>query len=297
MKKALIMDIQRYSIHDGPGIRTTVFFKGCHMACKWCHNPESQHPQRELLFYGRNCIKCMSCFLICGRSAHRMENGEHKMDLSLCLGCSRMEECSLSCPAQALRLCGQEMDAETLLKEVERDKDFYGLDGGVTCSGGEPLLQDDFLLEFLPLCKEKGISTCLDTTLNVERKKVERLLPFVDLFLADIKFMDGKNHRVYTGTDGKWTVENLHFLSRVGKPVILRMPLIANINDTKKETELRKELLKSLSNVRRIDFFAVTNHGAAKYGALQRKQVLFNEDVDLQSLAKKMQKNMMNDQE
>ncbi len=132
MRKAMIMEIQRYSIHDGPGIRTTVFFKGCHMSCKWCHNPESQRPYAEMLFYADRCIGCKSCFSLCERAAHRMENGIHKMDLSLCEGCGRMRECGESCPAGALRVCGQETDAQSLLEKVLTDRDFYGQEGGVT---------------------------------------------------------------------------------------------------------------------------------------------------------------------
>lgn len=287
--KAMLMDVQRYSIHDGPGIRTTVFLKGCHMVCKWCHNPESQHPEAEMLFYEEQCVNCMSCVSLCDRKAHRVEDGIHKMDLAVCRNCPKLEICAQNCPSQAMRLCGQEMDTTELLDKVLADRDFYGEEGGVTFSGGEPLLQDDFLAEFLPLCKKNGISTCVDTTLNVEWERVEKLLPFIDLFLVDIKFMDEDNHKKYTGIDGKLTVENLRRLSERNKPVILRMPLIAQINDTDQEAADRRKLLEGLSNVQRVDCFAVTNHGAAKYKALQRKMVLFNQDTDLQKLVENMQ--------
>lgn len=289
MKKAMLMDIQRYSIHDGPGIRTTVFFKGCHMTCKWCHNPESQYPKAEMLFYERQCIGCKSCFSFCERNAHRIEDGVHRMDIALCRDCPHMEKCIQSCPVQALRLCGSEIGAVELLEKVLVDRDFYGMDGGVTCSGGEPLLQDEFLLEFLPLCRENEISTCLDTTLNVEWERIEKLLPFINLFLVDIKFMDEECHRQYTGAGRKMVIENLYHLSERKKPVVLRMPLIAGINDTEAEMIAREELLASLSNIQRVDCFTVTNHGAAKYKALQKNMILFNQDVDLQKLAENMQ--------
>lgn len=292
MKKAVIMDIQRYSIHDGPGIRTTVFFKGCHMSCKWCHNPESQRPEIEMMFYSERCIQCMECFSFCKRKAHRIVNGIHRTDLSLCRNCPRMEACSQSCPAGALRICGQEMETEEVLREVLADRDFYGKEGGVTCSGGEALLQDEFLLEFLPLCKGAGISTCLDTTLNVEWKRIERLLPFVDLFLVDLKFMDPEKHRYFSGTDGHLTAENLYRLSGEGKPVILRMPLLSGINDTKEEADKRKQLIEKLDNIQRVDCFAVTGHGAAKYRALQREFVPFNQGVDPEALAAEMKEKM-----
>lgn len=292
MKKAMIMDIQRYSIHDGPGIRTTVFFKGCHMSCKWCHNPESQRAEAEMLFYEEKCIRCMACFSFCRAGAHRMEAGIHKMDLSLCRGCARMAECGGGCPAQALRMCGREMDARQLLEKVLADREFYGEEGGVTCSGGEALVQDEFLLEFLPLCREAGISACLDTTLNVEWEKVERLLPYVDLFLVDVKFMDPEKHREYCGADGALTLENLDRLSKRGKPVILRMPLLAGINDTEEEAQKRKKLLGQLVNVQRVDCFGVTGHGAAKYRALQREFVPFNQGADPNALAEQMKEKM-----
>ena len=277
MEKAVIMDIQRYSIHDGPGIRTTVFFKGCHMACRWCHNPESQDPEPELLYYAERCIGCKACAALCGRNAHGWEAGRHSLALDRCRHCPKMERCAECCPAEAIRLCGRRMDTGEVLEQVLRDRLFYGTEGGVTCSGGEALLQDAFLAEFLPMCKREGISTCVDTTLNVEWETVERLLGCVDLFLADLKFMDPVLHRKYTGADGGRTLANLQRLSEAGRPVILRMPMAGGINDTGEEEAARKRLLESLSNIVRVDRFPVTDHGAAKYRALQRKCVFFEE--------------------
>lgn len=287
MKTAVIMDVQRYSIHDGPGIRTTVFFKGCHMACAWCHNPESQRPEVEMLFYEGRCIGCKSCLALCKRSAHRMDGGQHRVELALCRDCPEMAACAQGCPAGALQLCGQVMDAAQLLERVLADRPFYGKEGGVTCSGGEALLQDEFLMEFLPLCKENGISTCLDTTFNVDWERIEKLLPYVDWILADLKFMDDAAHRRYTGAEGTRTRENLKRLSKLGKRVILRMPLAAGVNDSPEEMEARREFLRTLPNVERVDCFAVTNHGAEKYRALQRQPVFFNRDMDLEALVKR----------
>lgn len=280
MKKAIIMDIQRYSIHDGPGIRTTVFFKGCHMACQWCHNPEAQYPGPEMLFYGERCIGCTACFSFCKRGAHSLKGGLHQIDLRRCRDCPGMETCSDICPAEALRLCGRKMDSDQVMKAVLADKSFYGEEGGVTCSGGEALLQNEFLQEFLPMCKKQGISTCLDTTLNVEWERVEGLLEWTDLLLVDIKFMNRENHIRYTGVDGALTAENLYRLAALKKPVILRMPLIAQLHETKEEVAARKKLLERLPNVERVDCFAVTNHGAAKYRALQRTFTPFQGSVD-----------------
>lgn len=286
------MDIQRYSIHDGPGIRTTVFFKGCHMACVWCHNPESQCVEPEMLYYGQRCIGCGSCILFCKRRAHSLEGGIHRVDLSLCRDCDQKEACSSICPPEALKLCGRRMTAEQVLTRVLKDRDFYGAEGGVTCSGGEALLQSGFLEEFLPLCKEKGISTCMDTTLNVDWKYVECLLSWTDLFLVDIKFMVNEKHIRYTGKDGRRSVENLLRLSDREIPVILRMPLAAGLNDNGEEAAARRKLLGRLKNVQRVDCFAVTNHGLGKYRALQRAEVKFNQGIDYDEMVGHMKEMM-----
>lgn len=292
MKKAVIMDVQRFSIHDGPGIRTTVFLKGCHMKCQWCHNPESQNPEPEMLFYRERCIGCMACMDFCKRKAHMMEDGKHGFDPKHCTGCTEMQECSQNCPAEALCLCGKEMDAVQVLEKVLADRSFYGEEGGVTCSGGEALLQDEFLQEFLTLCKENNLSTCLDTTLNVAWERIERILKLTDLFLVDIKFMNPLTHMQYTQTKGELVIKNLRRLSEQKKPVILRMPLIAGFNNMQEEIEARRRLLKELSNVRRVDYFAVSNHGMAKYRALQRGFRAFNHNVDKKELVENMRKEM-----
>lgn len=230
-------------------------------------------------------MQCMSCVPLCARGAHHMEDGRHRVDLSVCQECDAMEACSKSCPTGALRLCGEEYTVEQLLERVLTDRAFYGGEGGVTCSGGEPLLRDDFLFEFLARCKGQGIHTCVDTTLNVEWERIGRLLPCVDLFLVDIKLMDDALHMEYTGAHGGLTVDNLRRLSERGKAVILRMPLIGGVNDSEGETRARRKLLGELTNVQRLDCFAVTGHAKAKYQALQREFVPFNQGVKLEELA------------
>lgn len=288
MKEAVIMDIQRYSIHDGPGIRTTVFFKGCGMKCLWCHNPESQNPDPEMMFYRERCIGCRVCNDFCKRGAHRFGAEGHQMDLARCRKCPSMRECSELCPTEALRLCGKNMSAQEVLNAVMADRNFYGEDGGVTCSGGEPLLWDDFLQEFLPMCKNRGISTCLDTTLNVEWERVEHLLNWTDLFLVDVKFMNRENHILYTGVDGDKTIENLQRLAERKKPVIIRMPLLARVHETEEELCARRRLLEKLPNVLRVDCFAVSDHAAAKYRALQRNFVPVQGIADAEAYGKQI---------
>lgn len=279
MESATIMEIQRYSIHDGPGIRTTVFLKGCHMACRWCHNPESQRGEPEMMYYPGSCIGCGACGSFCDRGAVGWEDGGHTVSLELCRDCGKKEACAKNCPAQALKLCGRVMTAEEVLEQVLRDRGFYGSGdllsrGGVTCSGGEPLLQGDFLRELLQYCRFEEVGTCVDTTLNVDWDSVERVLPFTELFLVDLKFMDDEKAAAYTGRDYRRARENLQALSGLGKPVIVRVPLAAGVNDTTEETSARRDFLSGLRSVLRVDEFYVTNHAAQKYLALQRENWL-----------------------
>ncbi len=281
MEKAIIMDIQRYSIHDGPGIRTTVFFKGCHMSCKWCHNPESQKMGPEMMFYSAQCVNCGACAQFCRKGAVQWGNGKNQVDVSLCAQCDEMVQCALRCPAEALQVCGREMTVDQVLEQVRRDKQFYGSPedplmcrGGVTCSGGEPLLQGEFAAKLLKTCCEEGTGTCVDTTLNVPWKMVEQVLPYTDLFLVDVKILNQDMAQKYTGKDSQQMQENLKRLAVLGKPVILRTPLLRGVNDTPEETGAREKFLAGMDNILRRDKFYVTDHGAKKYAALGREDWL-----------------------
>lgn len=269
MKTAQIMEIQRFSIHDGPGIRTTVFLKGCQMRCQWCHNPESWNTGEDLLFYEERCIGCRECERLCKRGAHYFTEKGHKTELSLCRDCPEKRNCAAACPAGALTVCGRDISEDGLLQEILKDADFYGEEGGVTCSGGEPLLQHAFLEGFLRKCKEIKINTCIDTALNTDWEQIAALTEYTDLFLVDLKAMDTKLHRQLTGIGNEKLLYNLKRLSEEKKPVIIRMPLIPGVNDTKEEIRARRDFLKQLSNVCRVDCFAVTDHAASKYRAMQ----------------------------
>lgn len=277
MKQAIIMDVQRYSIHDGPGVRTTVFFKGCHMNCLWCHNPESQNPAPELLFYPNQCVGCGACRDACRQGAATAQG----VQVGLCAGCPDQAACAARCPSEALRLCGRQMTVEQVLEEVRADRAFYGgpeepvsRRGGVTCSGGEPLLQEAFVAQLLSACREEGFGTCVDTTLNLPWERVEAVLPVTDLFLVDLKLMDDALARQYTGQDSRLVRENLQRLAELSKPVILRTPLVKGVNDTPEEAGAREAFLAGMGNILRHDLFAVTDHGAKKYQALGREDWL-----------------------
>lgn len=279
MEQGTIMDIQRYSIHDGPGIRTTVFFKGCHMNCLWCHNPESQNPDPEMMFYPLQCVGCGNCLRFCQRGAVSIQ--PHQVDFGKCAACPEKASCAAQCPSEAMRLCGRKMTVEQVLEEVRADRAFYGSReepvsqrGGITCSGGEPLLQGGFVAELLKACREEGFGTCVDTTLNLPWEQVEAVLPVTDLFLVDVKMMDDGLAREYTGQDSRWMRENLKRLADMKKPVILRTPLVKGVNDTPEEAAAREAFLAGMENILRHDLFYVTDHGANKYQALGREDWL-----------------------
>ncbi len=270
MESAIIMDIQRYSLHDGPGIRSTVFLKGCHMSCLWCHNPESQHREPEMMYYPELCVGCGGCLGRCTKGAA----GEGGIDVHICRDCGQKRECAEACPAEALRVCGSRRTTEEVLRELLRDRSIYGAEGGVTCSGGEPLLQAGFVREIFRLCRREDIGTCIDTTVNVEWSVIESVLALTDLFLVDIKFMSEKLALKYTGAGCGRTFENLRRLSELKKPVYIRTPLIAGVNDIPPESAERERFIGELENVLRADSFYVTDHAGKKYRALQRENWL-----------------------
>ena len=198
MKTATIFDIERNSYVDGPGIRTTVFFKGCNLHCSWCHNPESQSPKPQMLVYKNKCTGC-------GKCKEKCPNALKKCEL-----CGR---CTLYCPHDARDICGKEYTVDEVMREILKDKLFYeNSGGGVTFSGGECMLQIDFLEEILKACKENGIHTAVDTAGHVPYERFEQILPYTDLFLYDVKCFDSDKHKQYTGVENQLILKNLKFM-------------------------------------------------------------------------------------
>jgi pyruvate formate lyase activating enzyme len=284
MNTAIIMEIQRYCIHDGPGIRTTVFFKGCHMKCGWCHNPESQSKKPEMMFFENSCILCRQCEAICQRGAHSFTDRSHKINLELCKNCSNKQQCQEICCTNSFKLNGKSMNVEEVFKEIIRDRFCYGELGGVTFSGGEPLLQQDYLKEIMSCCKQAGISVCLDTTLNVEWDRVESITPYTDLYLIDLKCMDEQLHIAMTGASNKNLLVNIKKLSDLGARMIIRMPIIEEINDSVNEMKKRKIFLQNLRGLEHIDMIPVSNYGSAKYKALGKNIPEYNNHTNLDML-------------
>lgn len=269
----LIFDIQKFCIHDGPGIRTTVFLKGCPLNCAWCHNPESKQLKSELLYTARICVSCGACVDACPEHAHGIENAAHTVDFSLCRACGR---CTEVCPTGALALTGKEMTAEAVMEEVLRDRAFYEASGGgLTLSGGELFSQFDFALSLLTLAKEHGLHTCAETCGFAEAEKLRRLAPLVDLFLYDWKCTDPALHRQYTGADNQRILENLRVLNEIGASVVLRCPIIPDVNDNEGHFSGIAELASCLDCVTAVEIEPYHALGTDKAGRLGKEAPRF----------------------
>lgn len=229
-ESGLVFDIKKFAVHDGPGIRTTVFLKGCPMKCIWCHNPESIIETRELFFYQNRCIGCGRCLEVCPSGAIKLESVSERIDKKKCILC---ENCVASCPAEALVYVGKRMSVTEVMREILKDKPFYdNSSGGVTLSGGEPVQQAGFSLALLKRCKDHSIHTSLDTCGYVEWEMFSKLLPYVDLVLYDIKCMDTKFHQKLTGVSNELILENAKRIAQSGKPIIIRVPVIPDCTDS-----------------------------------------------------------------
>jgi pyruvate formate lyase activating enzyme len=262
-KKGVIFNIQRFSLHDGPGIRTAVFLKGCNLRCKWCHNPESFTLKPELSVNFSKCVSCGICVPVCSAGLHTIEeNGRHKTDFEKCALCGK---CADACPADVISVIGREYTADEVIKIVMKDKIYYENGGGVTFSGGEPFMQYDFLLELLKKSKENGLHICIETNGIVGAEKLETLCPFVDLFLYDFKHSDDEQHIKYTGFSNKTVLKNLDYLNRAGKEIILRCPVIPSINDTKGHFSAIRELKEKYPMILDIEIMPYHTTGVSKW--------------------------------
>ncbi|GHV14703.1 glycyl-radical enzyme activating protein [Spirochaetia bacterium] len=265
-RTALITNIQRFSTDDGPGIRTTVFLKGCTLACKWCHNPETISPKKQLQYQEQSCKSCGACVRVCRSGAQRLTEKGHELDWTKCTGCFA---CTDACFYGALYVIGREITSGMLGEQLLRDKAFYDKSGGgITLSGGEPLAQADFCAETLRLAKEKGIHTAVDTAGNLHWDQYQKALPWTDLFLFDIKVMDSQKHREMTGGDNSLLLENFKKLCDTGKDIWIRTPLMKEINDSTTETENRIRILKNKGSVKKVELLPYHSYGTGKYAIL-----------------------------
>jgi len=273
MTTGIVFDIKRFSIHDGPGIRTTVFLKGCPLHCPWCHNPESQNPDPGVMLYPGRCIACGSCVDACPEHAiSRDAEGKAVTDPALCKRCGT---CTEYCYAEARRRVGQEMTVDEIVEEVERDRDFYEESGGgVTLSGGEPLAQKAFALELLRASRERGIRTAVDTCGAVAWSVFEAVRPYTDLFLYDIKHMDDAAHRENTGAGNRRILENLEKLSELGHAINLRFALIPGINDDEENVRRTGAFAAALPNRHPVSVLPFHAAGGEKYKRLGQSYTL-----------------------
>lgn len=266
---ARIFNIQKYSIYDGPGIRTLVFFKGCPLNCLWCSNPEGKSHASQILWNSSLCSHCGLCATVCPTGAHIMENGAHRIGQKKCSGCG---ECQKACPQRALKLAGNVMETPDILKIVLEDKAFYDTSGGgVTLGGGEPLAQPEAALELLKACRAAGIHTAMETCGFAPNEVISKIAPHVNLFLYDIKHMDKNSHLRLTGADNAQILSNLAWLLDNGHIVRVRMPLILGCNAALDEIEARSAFLekwRDRENFLGVDLLPYHKLGVHKYDQL-----------------------------
>ena len=244
--KGNIFNIQRFSIHDGPSIRTAVFFKGCPLRCAWCHNPEGLTSGPVLSCLTGRCIGCCACEAVCDEEVHSFAGGRHTLNRDKCISCGK---CAEVCPAGALEIVGREYTVDEVVEAALRDRLFYRDGGGVTLTGGEPLMQGAFAVTVAQIISEKGISVCVETSGYAESQVVRDIAPYVDIFLFDIKETDEARHKEFTGVGLERIHSNLRLMDDMGKRIILRCPMIPGVNDREAHFEAIADIANSLKHI------------------------------------------------
>ena len=272
----MVFDIKRYAIHDGPGIRTTVFLKGCLLNCPWCHNPEGKAREQEFMWWKERCIRCRDCENACTKGVISFSDDVWLLDKAKCDLCGA---CADACHSDALKLAGKKMTVAEVMKEIEKDTPFYDESGGgVSLSGGEPLLQQDFSDNLLKACKEIGIHTAVDTCGHASSDVLLEISEHTDLFLYDLKVINDEKHEKLTGMSNKLILNNLKELSNGGGKTVVRFPLIPGVNDDGKDILELGEFVASLSNVKEISILPYHKAGVEKSRRLGRRTDSFSVD-------------------
>ena len=258
-----VANIQRFCMHDGPGVRTTVFLKGCPLKCFWCHNKETQSTRSQLLYYSKKCIMCGEC-LKCKQNVHLFSD-THSLNRDLCTTCG---ECARFCPTNALEICGEDYSIDYLFEIIKRDEPFYRQNGGVTLSGGEPFAQAEDTLALLKICKENGINTAAETCGYFNSNILKRAVPLCDLFLWDIKDTDPKRHKENTGVDNELILKNLYLADDMGAKILIRCILLNGVNTNAEHYKNIAEIAGNLKNCVGVEFLPYHTYGDAKQLAL-----------------------------
>ena len=271
MSSGLVFKIQRFSLLDGPGIRTMVFLKGCTMRCAWCFNPESHECYCEVIHNSGQCTGCNACYRVCPAGAVGQAFGDNKIDKTLCTNCGK---CVQVCPSHAMKMYGERKTAEEVADIVKKDKAFYKNGGGVTLTGGEVTLQKDFTCDILRLCREDGIHTALETSGYCAWEDLEKILQYTDYVMYDIKLIDRDKHKFFTGVGNDLIFENAVRISKMGKPWIVRIPIIPGCNDTPKDLEQFSDFIKNRLHLDYVQLNPYELLGVSKYEKLRREYSL-----------------------
>ncbi len=269
MAKGIVTDIHRFSLHDGPGIRTTVFLKGCNMRCGWCHNPENIDRNIQIEYFKDKCIQCGNCFNVCNNNVHQINYNQHIIKYDMCKKCGK---CIEKCYTEALVMIGRKMTVKDVYSEIKQDINYYNQSGGgVTISGGEVFLQEKFTYKLLNLCKSQGIHTAVESNLAVKWEIIEPVLSVIDLVMFDIKIYNNQLHKKWTGISNNIILENTRKLSQKNIDIIIRTPIITGINDQEQQIKNIVNYIKDFENLLYYELLPYNPFGEDKYKRLGMK--------------------------